>query len=172
MSSYAPLPVDSAAVVPVDAHDPRAAKLPKLKLSWDLTRWLSGLRVEVNDRVARKTQENLTNLEAAIATTPLLLGNVTQGIWRLSVTARVTRAATTSSSFQVTITWIDRGVPQTHTGTLVNGNLLTSRDQFPLIIRTDASSPIAYSVAYASVGATPMRFSLDIVAEELAVDLV
>lgn len=171
MSDYAALPVDSAAVTPADANHPLAGKLPKLKLGWDYVRWLSGIRQEVNVRPKRATQENLTNQAASIAVTPLAIGNVTLGIWRISYTVRVTTPGTATGSIQVTVTWTERSVVQTETGTLLNGNLTTTREGRTLIIRTDAGTPISYSTAYATTGATAMRYSLDLVAEELASDV-
>lgn len=171
MSEYAALPVDSAAVVPADAGHPMASKLPKLKLGWDLVRWLSGVRQEIDVRPKRATQENLTSQAASIATTPLAIGNVTQAVWRVSYTVRVTTPGTATGTIQVTVTWTERGVVQTETGTLLNGNLTTTREGRTLIIRTDAGTPISYSTAYTSTGATAMRYSLDVVAEELAADL-
>lgn len=168
--AYASLPVKDAAAVPANPDDPLAAALPKLKLGGSLVRWLSGLRGEVDARPKRATHEVLEGLHASLATTPLPIGTLSQGIWRISTTVRVTTPGSVSSSIQVSVLWTERGIVQIESGTALAGNLTTTREGKTVIIRIDAETPISISTIYASVGATAMQYSLDVVAEELAVD--
>ena len=167
--SYASLPIDDAVAVP-DRKHPLSEKLPKLKLGVSFQRWLSGLRAVVDSNPVRLAHTLLQSQAASIGTTPLSIASVTQGIWRISVTVRVTRAATTSSELLVTILWTERAVTQTEATTNLTTNVTTTREGKTFLIRSDASQPISYAVTYASVGGTSMQYSLDIVAELLSAD--
>lgn len=171
-NEYAPLPTRDPIAVPhpQDQRTPLVEKLPRLVVGDKFVRWFSGLAGEVNARPKRQIHRKLTAQAAAIATTPLAIGTVYEGIWRVSVTVRVTRAATTSSEVRVTISWTEGGVAQSEQTTLLNGNLTSTREGRTFIIRADGSTPISYATSYASVGATTMQYSLDVVAEELALD--
>lgn len=175
--AYASLPTQDPIAVAdlseVPLGDPRQAlakRLPKLRLGEKYIRWLSGLRQEVDTRPKRHVHERLTAQSADIATTPLDIPTVYAGMWRISVSVRVTRAASTSSEIQITISWTEGGVAQSEPTANLTGNLTSTREGRTLVIRADGSTPISYAAAYTSVGATAMQFSLDIVAEEAALD--
>lgn len=169
--AYASFPIRDTAVVAADPKDPKASSLPKTKIGDSLRQWLSGLSLEVDARPKRATQVNLQTQAVSIATTPLPIGDVTQGIWAIYATVRVTRPATVNSAIQVTLTWQDRGVVQIESGTNLLGNLTTTREGKVFIIRSDGSNPISYSTTYVTAGATGMQYSLDLVAVLLAADL-
>lgn len=156
--------------VPADSHHPLVSKLPKFVVGKKWIQYFTNLVTSVEERPARKASVLLTGQAAAIATTPLPIGSVSMGVWRISATLRVTQAATTSSAVRLTVAWTERGVAQTQQGTNLNGNLTTTREGLTFVIRVDGNTPISYSTTYASVGATSMQYSLDIVAEELAAD--
>lgn len=171
MPDLAKIPVDDAIAVPADPKNPLSAKLPKLRLGDAFVRWLGTLKAQVNATPARKTHLVVQGAHASIGTTPLEIPEVTQGIWRISVTVRVTTPGTVSSAIQVSILWTERGVVQIEsTANLIN-NLTTTREGKTFIVRSDGANPISFAATYADGGGgTPMRYSLDIVAEELAAD--
>lgn len=168
MPQSASIPLGKTFVVPKYRLDERAKNLPELVASRDWSDYFSDLQDTV-DTVAKRAAEHVrsTGLAVAIATTPLNIADDVEGLYRVSYQVRVSQPATTSSSFQVTITWTQDGVVQTETGTLQNGNLTTTREGRSLVIRADAATPISYAVAYASVGATAMQYEVDIHAELL-----
>lgn len=110
---------------------------------------------------------SLVDQEASIDYTALPIQNLTQGLYRVSYYLRITQAATTSSSAEVTLRWTDGGVTPTFTGAAVNGNTTTSYQSGSVVLHADDISSIEYRVTYASVGATPMRYRLEILVEEL-----
>lgn len=167
--AYASQPVQDAIAV-ADPTDPKARALPKLVIGDRYRRWLSGLTAVVNQKPSREASRKLTAQGAAIATTSLPIGSVTPGVWGIYTTIRVTRAATTSSAVQLTITWTEGGVTQTQVGTNLTGNATTTREGLLFIVRPDNATVISYSITYASAGATSMQYSADFVAVQLVAD--
>jgi hypothetical protein len=166
--AYAPIPTGDPIAVPADPKNPLSQRLPKLRLGDKFQRWLSGLSAQVDLRAARQGDVvRLQNQNASIAVTALPIGTVVQGIWRISVTVRVTTAAGVASTIQGHLHWSEGGVTQQDNTTNLAGNLTTTREGKVFIIRTDDAQPISYSTTYTSNPANAMRYSLDIVAELL-----
>ena len=170
MPIFAKPPTRDAFAVPMDPFTDAAKTLPKLQVGPKWWQWFSDLKLEVDEKPARRTTVNLSGQSASIATTALPILTVSPGIWRISYAVRVTTVAGVSSSIQVTLTWTEGTVVQTESGAALAGNLTTTREGATRIIRSDSASPISYSTTYASDAATAMRYSLDIVAEELSLD--
>jgi hypothetical protein len=100
----------------------------------------------------------LTQQGAPIGPTPLPIGNLQAGLYRVSWYLRITQAASSSSSVTVTIGWNDGG-PLQLSGAPVTGNTTATVQSGMFFIHITAA-PITYSTAYASVGATPMQYAL------------
>ena len=116
----------------------------------------------------------LTDQTAAIAATSLTISTPTglttklsKGLYRVSTYARITQAASTSSSLTVTLGWTDGTVGCIHTGAAITGNTTTRNQSLSVMIRCDNATTITYSTAYASSGGTAMQYRLDIAVEEL-----
>lgn len=104
---------------------------------------------------------------AAIPTASLLT-TTTSGFYRVSYAFHVTQPATTSSSLQLTIGWVQSGTAMTKVFAADTSNLPTTFQGADFAVRADVLTDITYSMAYASVGATPMKFELDVSAEQVA----
>lgn len=114
----------------------------------------------------------LTAQTAALATTTLLmpqLPSTPAGLFRVSYYARVTTAAGTSSSLQVTIGWTDGGVACTRTFTAITGNTTATTDAQGILVSADNASSITIATAYASNPAAAMVYSLTARVEPLPV---
>lgn len=111
--------------------------------------------------------EQLISQDAAIGATSLGVGS-TASLYRVNLYARITRAATVSSSLQPTFRWTEGGIALSRTYAAVTGNTTTTYlvDVFP--VRIDANTALTYETAYASVGATTMQYSLEVAVERLA----
>lgn len=168
--AYASIPIKDDIAVSGDPQHPLTGKLPRLVLGDKYIRWLSGLRGEVDARPKRLTQVNLEGQNASLGATPLPIGSVTRGIWRVSSTVRVTTPGGVSSSIQVSLLWTERGVVQIESGAALAGNLTTTREGKTFVIRSDEGTPISYASTYASNAAGIMRYSWDLTAELLAGD--
>lgn len=160
---YASIPVEDAAVVPVKGH-PLTDKLPKLRLGDSLMRWLSGLRAQVDVAPARKAVTSLVGQTASIGVTPLAVDVVSRGLYRVSISARVTTPGGISSSLQVSILWNERTVTQIESSAAKVGNLTTTRAWLVVPIRSDQANPISFSTTYASAGSA-MVYSVDVSVE-------
>lgn len=125
--------------------------------------YLTRLSDTVDTSNARVGSTELATQGATIAATDISGSLIKAGLYHISYSVQVTRAATTSSSIIVTFQWTRGGVTQTFARAAVTGNTLTTHDEFVIPIKTDQNSPITYAVTYASVGATSMQYALDIV---------
>ena len=105
---------------------------------------------------------------AAIAATPVVVeGTLQPGVYRLTYYVRIERAATTSSELVVVFNWTDANVAQTRTGGTLNGNTTTTVEQAQFLVRVDKDTSITLETSYASVGATSMRFNIDLILEKV-----
>ena len=168
--AYASQPIDDAIAIP-DPRDERSRRLPKFVIGDRWRRWLSGLTTTVNAKPERHAAVSLTAQGAAIATTALPIGAVTPGRWGIHTHLRVTRAGSVSGEVRLTGTFASGGVTQTEQGTLLNGNLTTTREGRLVLVRPDNATAISYSTTYADGGgAVSMQYALDLVAVQLVAD--
>jgi hypothetical protein len=111
---------------------------------------------------------SLNGLEATLGIAAIPTGALTAGLYRVSYVARITRAATTSSSLTVSLSWTVGGNVVTLTGAPITGNTLGTVQCGGGLIRIDEGSPITYAAVYASVGAVGMQYAIDVVLEEVS----
>jgi len=104
---------------------------------------------------------------ASIPTTPLPIDDIAGGYYRVGVYARVTRSASTSSSLTVKLGWTENGNALLYAFPALTTNLTTTVLMQEIVLKVDQAVPITYSTVYASVGTTPMQYSLDIVTERM-----
>lgn len=135
-------------------------------MSWFWVQFFVSQQQQIQDAAAIIIDTQVAGT-AAIAATALNVGT-SSGLYRMSLYARITRAATTNSSLTPTFRWTEGGVALSKTYTAVTGNTTATYlvDTFPF--RIDASSPVTYETAYASTGATSMTYSLEMSVERLA----
>ncbi len=107
--------------------------------------------------------------EASIGTTALSTGSLSAGLYRVWYRLRVTQPATTSSSVTVTLASTESGVPLSETSAAMTGNTTGTVASGVWLVRVDAGTPIFYSTTYASAGATPMQYRVDVVLESVPV---
>ena len=164
MNELAAPPLQTSLVQP--PSDPRAPDAV-----WGITRawnqWLLSLTTRLEGTARNVNSVSVADQEATITATTINLGDVDAGLYRVSWYARITRAATTSSSLTVTIGWVDDSVSQTQSGAAMTGNTTTTNQSGSALIRVDRNSAITYETAYASVGATTMQYRLDVVVEQV-----
>lgn len=114
------------------------------------------------------TPVSLEAQSAAIGNTAIPTDSLASGLYRVSYSARVTQAATTSSSLTVTITWTAGGITQSQSGAAMTGNTTATFQSGTYLIDIDAASPVSYSTSYASNAAAEMEYTLSVVLEEIA----
>ena len=105
---------------------------------------------------------------ASIAATPVPM-TVNVGYYRVSVYARRTQAATTSSDLKVDIGFTESGASLTVTTGTDSTNTTAKVLTGSWVLRVDQTTTITYATTYASVGATPMQYRLDVVVEQVQV---
>lgn len=128
--------------------------------------WFDDLWAWVKDARILLTQKHLLTQNASIASTPLQVGTVAKGWYAVTVYARATQAATTSGSVVVTIEHRDDGIAA-HQDSPALTNDVAKPLSYTFLVKMDASSPLTFATTYASVGATPLVYKLDLFVERL-----
>lgn len=137
-----------------------------LFLNWQ--QWFNELVQRVNLKPTRiGAPVELSAQGASIGATAYPAFTLSAGLYRVSYTARVTQAATTSSSLTVTIGWTEGGVSLTQAGAAMTGNTTGTQQNGTIVLRLDQAATITYATTFASVGGTPMRYRLDVLVEAL-----
>lgn len=129
---------------------------------WD--RWLQSVVRQLDASAYGVGSVSESAQTAAIATTAIPIQTVSDGLYRVSYSARITTAASVSSSLTVTIGWTCNTVSCSQSGAAITGNTTATQQNASFVIQCDASSEITYATAYSSTIAG-MTYALDVVAE-------
>jgi hypothetical protein len=124
---------------------------------------VTALTGDVDASPARIVTKTVTAQVASIAATPFAVGALSPGLYRVEWRARITQAASVSSSLAVTFSWVDGAVSCSKTFPALTGNTTATADGDSVLIRIDQASPVSYSTTYASVGGTVMKYAADFV---------
>lgn len=139
------------------------AKEGSLRPTKPFIEWVTALTGDVDASPARVVTKTVTAQAASIASTPFAVGALSPGLYRIEFYARITQAASTSSSLTVTFSWVDGGISCSKTFAALTGNTTATVDGDGRLIRIDQASPVSYSTTYASVGGTVMQYRADFV---------
>lgn len=170
MANFPQLPTSNSLI---EAPAPLPGERPKSLVGLLTNPWILWFQ-EVVTWLQRMSQRYATvdlgtpPISASIASTPIPTGNLSAAKYRLSYYARITRAATTSSSLIVTVNWLDGGVSCSFSGTAITGNTTATTQSNTVTFKADAASAINYSTTYASVGGTTMQHGLLLVLESMS----
>ena len=122
----------------------------------------------ISQMPARIQTVSVAQQSASIGATDMSNGSLSAGLYLIQYYARITQAATTSSSLEVVFDWTDGGVTPVYTGAAMTGNTTSTFQSGSLMVEVDALSPIRYSTIYASVGGTVMEYKLGVVLSEVS----
>jgi len=128
--------------------------------------WLLSMADRINGSPSIIATTSLTVQSASIAPTSFGILQVQPGVYRLSMAARVTRAATTSSSLTVTFDWTST-VACTTSSAAMTGNTTATTSSLTYLVRVDEATAITYATTYVSVGAVTMQYQLDVTCEQV-----
>lgn len=108
-----------------------------------------------------------TGLSASIADTPLALGSLSAGYYRVSVWLRITTPAGTSSSVTPFVTFTSGGVACTMTGTAMTSNAINTPESQTFFVSVDAPGPISFGTTYASNPASAAVYEAAVTVERV-----
>ena len=128
--------------------------------------WLLALADRVNTTPNRVASASANGAAASISATAFSISSVLPGLYRLSMAARVTTAATTSSSLIVTFGWT-QAVACTAASVAMTGNTTATTGTSSVLVRVDQDSSITYATTYASSGGTTMQYRVDVTCEQI-----
>lgn len=151
-------PIPSRIPIIVDIHSDGS-----IRPEWE--RWLRDVAESIGTHMVGEVE--LENQGASIAQTAIGTPRLTTGLYRVNYFTRITQAASTSSSLTIEFRWTTGGIAQTYTAAALTGNTTTTYGQASLVIEADDNTTIDYVITYASVGATPMRYSFRVALEQL-----
>ena len=128
--------------------------------------WLLSLADRLNRTPEVVQTVSLTTQSASISATTISVLSLAPGVYRLTAAARITTAATTSSSLTLTFGWT-QAVACTASGAAITGNTTATTGNFVVVARADQATALTYATTYASSGGTAMVYRLDVVVEQL-----
>ena len=160
MLNLAPTPT---VVVEQDVTDGRISGRVTLLMRY----WLLSLADRLNNTPRIMASAKASTQEASISTTSLNILSVLPGTYRISMAARIARAATTSSSLIVTFGWTASTVSCTTASPAMTGNTTATVGSLTFLARVDEDAAITYATTHVSVGGTKMQYDLDVCCEQV-----
>jgi hypothetical protein len=139
--------------------------LKRITREWD--QWLQTLVRGLNNAAQAVGLVELTAQAATVAPTAIPTPVLTAGLYRLTYSQSVTRAATVSSALTPTFAWTSNGASMSQSGAAMTGNMLTTQQNGAITMTVDARTSVTYGLVYASSGATTAQFAFSCVLEEL-----
>jgi hypothetical protein len=161
MANLAPTP---AIVVEQDVTNGRISG----RLTFLMRYWLLSLADRINATPEILASVQASTQAASISATSFSILSVSPGLYRLSMSARISRAATTSSSLIVTFGWTSGGVSCATASPAMTGNTTATVGSLTVLARVDEATAITYATTYASAGGTTMQYDLDVSCELVA----
>ena len=148
-------------------EQPVAASRISGRVTQAMRYWLLALADRVNTTPLLAATVTASTQAASIGTTNFAILDVQPGVYRLSMAARISRAATTSSSLTVTFGWTAT-VACTTSSAAITGNTTATTGSLTYLVRVDEATAITYATTYVSVGAVTMQYQLDVLCEQVA----
>lgn len=133
----------------------------------DWLNYLQGIQSNVDAGVRLVARPRLVDQEVSISPTPIPVAGFPGGLYRVSFYARITRPATVSSSLTIGFNFVEGGNNEAFTYLPLTTNTVFSIQSQSFLCRVDRAAAITYNVSYASIGATPMQYSLEIILEAI-----
>ena len=130
--------------------------------------WLTRVWQRLNAVPVVTLRARQTAQDAAISPAAVLVTLPETGLYRATWYARVSRAATVSSSLQFTLGWTDGGVACTQVGAALTGNTTATHESASVTFLADKGTDVTLAAAYASSGATAMQFDYAVALEQVA----
>ena len=163
MGSVAPVPWQT----PVIQLDPQTSKpLPGFTMGKDFGNWLfTSVVQQIATAPSLYPAVSLVAQSASIGTTPIPLPALATGVYRVTYYTRITTADAVSSSLTITLSWTDGAVTCSLSGAALTTNTTATVQSSTAMVSIDASSPISYSVTYASNTPGAMKFKLIMLVE-------
>lgn len=120
--------------------------------------WLLSVINTIQQMVGLLTTTTLTNQSSTVTAAVLGGSTLSTGLYRVTYTARITQAATTSSSLTIKFAWTAGGVACSQTAAAITGNTTSTVQTGTLLVAVDTNTSITYTLTYASVGGTVMKY--------------
>lgn len=164
----APIPLHDAVVVsPEKVPDQLKKVFASLFMADAWVKWFNNLTTVIQATPVRVSITTLDTQSASISATSIPAGTLGAGTYRVSYYARITTAASVSSSLTVSFQWVDGGASCSVSGTAITGNLTTSTGTGTFIVNIDQATPFTYSTTYAS-NAAGMVYTVTIILESIS----
>jgi hypothetical protein len=122
--------------------------------------WLTDLVQKVDKDATVVSSVTATAKSASISATTFPRDILAAGLYRIGYFARITTAATTSSSLIVTMAGVNGGVACSVSGAAITGNTVSTVQSGNVYLEIDDSTNLTYATTHVSSGATTMVYGL------------
>jgi hypothetical protein len=122
--------------------------------------WLTDLVRKVDSDPTVVSSVTVTAKSASISATSFPRVILPTGLYRIGYFARITTAATTSSSLTVTIAGVNGGVACAIAGSAITGNTTSTVQSGNVYVQSDDSTSLTYATTHVSSGSTVMVYGL------------
>ena len=122
--------------------------------------WFTDLVQKVDKDATVVSSVSATAKSASISATTFPRDILAAGLYRIGYFARITTAATTSSSLTVTMAGVNGGVACSVSGAAMTGNTVSTVQSGNVYLEIDDSTNLTYATTYAWSGATKMVYGL------------
>lgn len=136
------------------------------RVNIDWLRWFNSIVQGFSLSSSLAGSVTLAAQAASVASAPVAQ-SLAPGVYRVSYYARVTTAATSSSSLAIDVGWTDGVIACALSVAAVTGNTTATVSAGSLIVKVDNGTDITYATTYASTGATSMQYALSLRVEAL-----
>ena len=122
--------------------------------------WMTDLVQKVDSDPPVVSSVTATGKSASLTATSFPRSILAEGMYRIGYFARITIAATTSSSLTVTMSGVNGGVTCAFSGAAMTGNTTATVQSGNIYLQSDVSTALTYTTTYASSGGTAMVYGL------------
>lgn len=109
----------------------------------------------------------LTDQHTSLAPTPLAVGQLSAGTYRITYYARVTTIDGVSSSLTVTLGWTEDALALSLSGPAMAADSISAPQSGSIMVTIDQNSALTIATTYASNTPNQMRYKLEFLIEQL-----
>jgi len=135
--------------------------------NWFLITLLPAISQSVSVSNSGSPPLEYSDQSASISSTPLPVGNISAGWYRVSVFLRVTTADGVSSSVTPFVQYPNDAITCTDTGAALASDNVAQPKGYMFFVQTDAPGPISFGTTYVSNTPGAMKYKASVVIERV-----
>lgn len=164
------MPFNTVQVAPPSFTDPwvdEEGRLSTEATNWVLINLLPAIALSTAVSNTGNPPLDYTNQNASISPTPIPVGSISSGIYRVSVLLRVTTVDGVSSSVTPFVQYPNDGITCTDTGAALTANNTAQPKGYTFVVETDAPGPVSFGTTYVSNTPGAMKYKAVVAIERV-----